>query len=156
MFFAITNVHLTWNRQIYIQVDRVAMDSPLDPSLDNIFMIELESSLIPNLSKIKLCRLYVDDTICFIKIGSIECIILVLHSFHRNIQVTYEVESNVELPYLDLLLMQNDEDIIATVYQKESNSDVYLHCDSHMPVLWKRRTLKTLVKRSYSVQSPDY
>ena len=109
-------------------------------------MIELESSLIPNLSKIKLCRLYVDDTICFIKIGSIECIILVLHSFHRNIQVTYEVESNVELPYLDLLLMQNDEDIIATVYQKESNSDVYLHCDSHMPVLWKRRTLKTLVK----------
>ena len=72
------NVHFTFNGQIYIQVDGVAMGSPLVPLLADIFMIELERSLIPNLRKIKFWRRYVDDTICFVKIGSIEYIRSVL------------------------------------------------------------------------------
>ena len=42
-----------------------------------------------------------------------------LNSFHKNIQFTYEVESNAKLRFLDVLLMRNDEDITTTVYQKE-------------------------------------
>ena len=67
------NVHFTFNGQIYIQVDGVAMGSPLAPLLADIFMIELERLLIPNLRKIKFWRSYVDDT-CFVKIGSTEYI----------------------------------------------------------------------------------
>ena len=78
------NVHFTFNGQIYIQVDGVAMGPPLAPLLADIFMIELERSLIPNLQKIKIWRCYVDDTVCFVKIGSIECIRSVLNSFHKN------------------------------------------------------------------------
>ena len=68
------NVHFVFNGQIYIQVDGIAMGSPLAPLLADIFMIELERSLIPNLQKIKLWRRYVDDTTCFVKIGLIEYI----------------------------------------------------------------------------------
>ena len=39
------------------------MRFPLVPLLNKIFMIELERSLIPNLSKIKFCRQYYSDTI---------------------------------------------------------------------------------------------
>ena len=46
----------------------VAMGSPLAPLLPDIFMIELERSLIPNLRLIKFWRRYVVDTISFIKI----------------------------------------------------------------------------------------
>ena len=67
------NVHFTFNGQIYIQVDGVAMGSPPAPLLADIFMIELERLLIPNLRKIKFWRSYVDDT-CFVKIGSTEYI----------------------------------------------------------------------------------
>ena len=59
------NVHFTLNGQIYIQVDGVAMESPLAPLLADIFMIELKRSLIPKLRKIKFWRRYVSDTICF-------------------------------------------------------------------------------------------
>ena len=83
------NVHFTFNGQIYIQVDGVAMGSPLAPLLADIFMIELERSRIPNLQKITFWRRYVDDTICFVKIGSTEYIRSVLNSFHTNIQFTY-------------------------------------------------------------------
>ena len=51
----------------------------------------------------------------------------VLNSFHKNIQFTYEVESDAKLPLLDMLLMRNHKDIATTVYRKESNSDVYLY-----------------------------
>ena len=124
------------------------MGSPLAPLLAEIFMIELEKSLIPNLSKIKFWRRYVDDTICFVKIGSIEYIRSVLNSFHKNIQFTYEVESNAKLPFLDVLFMRNNEDITTTIYRKDRNSDVYLRWDSFAPISWKRGTLKALVERT--------
>ena len=72
------------------------MGSPLAPSLANIFMIELERLLISNPSKIKFWRRYINDTICFVKIGSIEYIISVLNSFHKNIQFSYEVVTNAK------------------------------------------------------------
>ena len=94
------------------------MGSPLAPLLDDIFMIELERSLIPNLRKKFFWRYYVDGTSCFVKIGSIEYIRSVLNSFHKNIQFTYEVESNVKLPFLDMLPMQNHNDITEQYIEK--------------------------------------
>ena len=44
------NVHFTFNNESYVQVDGVAMGSPVGPVLANIFMVELETSVIPNLT----------------------------------------------------------------------------------------------------------
>ena len=58
------NVYFTFNGEIYIQIDGVAMGSPLGPVLANIFMVELEKIIIPKLEKeVKLWRRFVDDTI---------------------------------------------------------------------------------------------
>ena len=74
--------------QTYVQTDVVAMDSPLGPVLANIFMIELENSLLPNLIKyITFWKRYVDDAICFAKKETTEFIISVLNSFDKNIYV---------------------------------------------------------------------
>ena len=53
LFLCTKNVHFIFNGQIYIQVDRVAMGFPLVALVGDIFMIELERLLIPNLRKIK-------------------------------------------------------------------------------------------------------
>ena len=44
--FCMKNVHFTFNDDIYLQTDRVAMISPLGPVLTGIFMVHLERSLV--------------------------------------------------------------------------------------------------------------
>ena len=73
------NVHFTFECRTYVQTDGEAMGSPLGPALADIFMIELE-----NLVKyITFWKQYVDDTICFVKIGTTEFIISVFNSFKK-------------------------------------------------------------------------
>ena len=71
------------------------MFSTLGVVLTNIFMIELERSVIPTLmDKMKFWLRYVDDIACYIKTDSIEFVLKMLNGFHRNIQSTYEVETD--------------------------------------------------------------
>ena len=66
------NVHFRFDNVIKVQNDGVAMGSPFAPVLSDIFMIELETSLLPELTDyIQFWKRYVDDTICFIKVGSV-------------------------------------------------------------------------------------
>ena len=68
MLLCTKNVHFSYNHDIYIQRDGVAMGSPLGPVLAWIFMVNLERSLVPKLNVyINFCRCYVDDTIPLLK-----------------------------------------------------------------------------------------
>ena len=51
LYLCTRNVHFSFDNNIYIQNDGVAMASPLGPILANIFMVELERSVIPGLGK---------------------------------------------------------------------------------------------------------
>ena len=87
------NVYYVFESRIYVQTDGIAMGSPLGPVLADIFMIQLENSLLSNLTNyITFLKQYVDDTICFVKTGTAEFITSVLNSFDKNIQITFEEE----------------------------------------------------------------
>ena len=64
--------------------------------LVDISMVELENTLVPTSTEyMKIWKRYVDDTICFVKTGSVEYIVSTLNSFDTNIQFTYEMEKNI-------------------------------------------------------------
>ena len=100
------NVHSTHNRKIFVQTDGVAMGSLLGPVLADIFMIELEKTLLPDsyFLYIKFWRRYVDDTISYVKICSIKHTLSLLNSFDENIQFAFKSENKGALPFLDVLL----------------------------------------------------
>ena len=86
-------VHFTFNGKIYMQVHSVAVGSPLGPVLGDIFMIELEKAILPEITEcIKYWKRYIDDTISFAKLGTISYIITQLNSFDNNIQFNFEEE----------------------------------------------------------------
>ena len=109
------NVHFTFDNVIKVQNDGVAMGSPLGPVLSDIFMIELETSLLPELTGyIQFWKRYVDYTICFIKVGSVNYILSLLNNFDVNIKFTYELEHEGKLPFLDVLLCRKGKNFYAT------------------------------------------
>ena len=91
-------------------------------------MVELETSIIPTLGRSLLkWKRYVDNTFCYVKIGTVNNILNKLNDFHQNIQFTYELEKNNKLAFLDVLLIGNNDTIETTVYRKPTNSDIYLN-----------------------------
>ena len=136
-------VHFKFNGKTYIQTDGVAMGSPLGPVLADIFMIELEKSLLPELtSYISYWKRYVDDTICFIKIEYVDNILSVLNGFDNNIKFTVEEEKEGMLPFLDVLICRNDKSIEITVYRKSANNDIYLNWNAFAPRYLEMRSFE--------------
>ena len=151
------HVHFTFNNVVYIQNDGVAMGSPLGPLLANIFMTELEETIIPTLKNdLKHWKRYVDDTHAYINPRKINSVMTKLNSFHEKIQFTYELETNNKLPFLDVLVTRSDDNKIeTTVYRKPTNTDIYINWNEHAPIEWKKSTLKTLIRRAKSVCSTE-
>ena len=129
------NVHFTLNNEIYIQNDGVAMESPLGPILANVFIVELENTLVPRLHEhVKKWKHFVDDTFAYVRNESIDYVLITFNSFHPNINLTYEKENNSQLPFLDVLFIRNGTHLDTTVYQKDTHNDLYLHWDAFAPV----------------------
>ena len=150
------NVHFTYDNKVYQQNDGVAMGSPLGPVLSEIFMVELENSLVPTLNEsMTLWRRFVDDTKTFVKNDSIAYVLDQLNSFHEQIQFTYEVEHNNKLPFLHVLLIKNAYNIDTTVYRKSANTDAYLNWNTHAPTTGKKGTLRTIISCTYTICSSE-
>ena len=146
------NVHFTYNNTVYQQNDGVTMGSPLGPVLPGIFMVELENSLVPKLNEsMTLKWRFVDDTVMFVKNYSIVYVLDQLNNFHKRIQLTYEIEYNNKLPFLDVLLIKNANNINTRVYRKATNTDIYLNWNSHTPTTWKRM----IISRAYTICSSE-
>ena len=121
-------VHSTFNGKRHMLVDGVAMGSLLGPVLADIFMIELEKAILPELAEcIKHWKIYVDDTISLDKLGTINYIITKLNSFDSNIQFTFEEEDKGTLPFLDVLIQRKGNSVVITIFQKPTNNDIYLN-----------------------------
>ena len=148
-------VPFTFNGETYMQIDGVMMGSPLGALFANIFMCELENTIIPKLDQtIQSWTRYVDDTFAFIKIEHLERVKRELNGFHANIKFTHELEDEGTIPFLDVRITKVEDDQIETsVYRKETNTDIYMNWYSHAPTIWKIATLKSLIRRAFLVSS---
>ena len=80
-------VHFAYSNWIYQQNGGVAMGSPVGPALAGIFMVELETSVIPTLGRLLFkWKRYVDNTFCYVKIGTVN-ILNEWNRFHQNISL---------------------------------------------------------------------
>ena len=91
--FATSQTHFIFNSKFYNQIGGVAMGSPLDPALANIFMGFYESKWLNeyNLSKPKFHLIYVDDILAaFDKEQDSLNFLNFLNKRHPNIKFTIE------------------------------------------------------------------
>ena len=126
------NVDFSFNNGIYIQIDWVAMGSPLGLVIANIFMLEFESVLVPKLNDhVKKWRRFVDDTFVYVKYGLIEYVLSILNSFHDNIKFTCEKENNNKWLFLDVFFIRDYEKINTTIFRKDTHNNLYIGSHIH-------------------------
>ena len=93
-------------------------------------MVELDTRIIPAVTdSISHWRRYVDDTFVFIKKGYVPHVLVLLNSFHKNIQFTYELVNQNKLPFLDVLSIRRGNKIETTVYRKNANNAIQSNAD---------------------------
>ena len=152
------SVPLTFNdNNMYIQIQGVAMGSPLGPLLANVLMSELESTVVPTLANdLDMWTRYVDDTFAFMKANQQTEVLRKLNSFHPSIQFTYEKEKNKSISFFDVFVERVSENKLNTsVYRKCTSNDIYINWYAHAPNTWKIATLRNLIKRAFSISSTE-
>ena len=157
LYLCTKHVHFTYGGKIYIQIDGVAMGSPLGPVLANIFVISLEEAILPSIKKhVAQWKRHVDDTHAFIDPSKIEFVSEKLNSYRPNIQLIHEIEENQKIAFLDVLIIRTrDNKLQTTEFRKETNTDLYINWNSHASIQWKWGSLKNLIQRSILICSNE-
>ena len=124
---------------------------PVSPLVANMFMEQLErklSATVPEDLRPKLWKRYVDDTLEVVKRGTVDKLTEFLNNLddYGSIKFTYEVETEGQFPFLDLLLKRtNSGGLKLSVYRKPTHSDQYLNFMSHHPIDHKISVVRTLI-----------
>ena len=140
------------HRGYFKQVDGTPMGGPLSCILADIFMEVYEEEI-----GVEWIR-YRDDTFMIWTEGEKELkyFLEYLNSYHPRIQWTYETEVDGRLPFLDVMVIRNqDGSLGTTVYRKKTHSNRYLHFKSNHPKSVKISTIKTLRHRAHDYCSSD-
>jgi hypothetical protein len=151
--------YLLYRGQYYLQIDGVAMGSPVAPIMANIWMEHIETLIDYHLHDVKIWRRYVDDVFCILRGGQpeVEQFLRHLNALHSKIKFTYELQANNTLPFLDVKVMaQADGTLKHTVYRKPTHTDKYLNASSHHHPKHLRSVETSLVNRARALCDPEF
>ena len=75
-----------------------------------------------------------------------------LNTKHKNINFTYEKQIDNKLPFLDILI-SNNENLETSVFHKKTYTELMLNYFSFVPDSYKYDLIKTLIDRKYRINS---
>ncbi|CAG9569802.1 unnamed protein product [Danaus chrysippus] len=154
----LTSGYLMWKDEFYIQVDGVAMGSPVSPVVADIFMEDFEVRALssPTIRPL-IYKRYVDDTFTILNKNKTSAFLNHLNSINNKIQFTIELEANNSLAFLDILVIRNPDNTLGhTVYRKPTHTDRYLNGKSHHHPVQLATVGKSLLQRAQHLCDADH
>ena len=156
-----SNPQQMFNDVYYKQVDRVAMWSPLGPTLANLFLVYHKNKWLENclpqfnsiyFNRPQFYRIYVDDLfVTFRKKNHIKKFLRNINSHHRNIKFICDEENHNKISFLDISISRNNNELETCIFCKRIFSGVYTTFNSFLPTEYKRGLLYTFLYRTYNI-----
>ena len=141
--FATCEAHFLFNGKFYNQIDGVAIGSPLEPVLANLFMGHNEKLCIedfqgPSPSHYK--RYVADIFSVFNNSFKTKGFFNYINIRHPNIKFTMETEVNKIIPFLDVLINNSQNILKTSTYHKSTYSGLLLNYTSSTSRFNKNRS----------------
>ena len=131
------------------------MGSPVSVTIANLVMEDVEERALATADvQPRFWKRCVDDTCTAVPASRVQEFLEHLNSVEPSIRFTVEVESNGQLPFLDVLPRHDPDGSIAkSVYRKPTHTDRYLDFSSHHPLAHTIAVVRTLHTRAESINS---
>ena len=147
----------TFKDDEYAQHQGLAMGSPLSPVAASLYMEMLENDHFLKIMGESIWMRYVDDVIVFTpEDTNLDEKLTQLNGIDHKIQFTLEVENDRCLPFLDAMIVRNDNELKFKVYRKETNREDYVHFYSSHSDRVKSGILIGFYLRAFRICSEEY
>lgn len=155
--FCFESSYFTFQNRLYQQIDGSSMGNPASPSLANVVMNFVIRKAIDNLGfHIPLLKLYVDDTILLVPKDKIDDVFCGFNNINEKIKFTMEVEVEGRLPFLDLVVIREENRLITDWHMKKTNSGRLLNFKSNHPSCQKLGMIWGLLHRAINLSNERF
>ena len=140
--------------KLYLQIEGVAMGSPLGPTFANYYMGNLENHIFENSDrKPHIYGRYMDDI--FVQVKDEEELIGLKNLFQENstLNFTYELNVNSKLPFLDVLVDSSFQNFRTSVYHKPTDQGNCLNGESECTERYKTSVITNYMNRAYKLSN---
>ncbi|KAJ8959202.1 hypothetical protein NQ318_022464, partial [Aromia moschata] len=138
-----------YNGEYFQQHEGTAMGNSLSPFIANLFMSKFETEVKDKFEYFRRVWFrYVDDIFAVFdtKESTLDNFVVKLNNRFPTIKCTYKMEHNEQLPFLDVLVIRNNENKLEfDVYRKETATFRYIPNDSHHPFEHKMASFNFLI-----------
>ena len=141
----------------WFQKKGCAMGSSLSNILADFVLTKLLNDTFRKLRfKPKLAVKYVDDLLFVLPACMIEKLLRALNAYHKDLDFTTELESEGSLPFLDMRIIRNGDNILTDWYAKPTSSGRILNFRSSHPMRLKINTANGLASRIFGLSSETF
>ena len=148
---------ILFDNKYYSQIDRVAMVSPLAPTLANVFLCYHESNWLkdcPKDYKPVYYKRYMDDIfVLFNKSEHPQFFLEYINKKHKNMKFSIETEINGSLSFLDIKIFRENDKFVTSVFRRDAFSWVCTNFITFIPLEYKFGLVHTLLNCSFNLFS---
>ena len=147
---ACCNVIFSTHRGYVMQRDGLAMGSPPAPHLANGWLSTFDSTIQGNSC---LYERYMDDILCDVKKNEVEERLELINNLHPSLKFTYELESDGQIPFLDMLIYNINGKLSSMWYRKPTDTGLTLNYHALAPLKYKKSVISSFIYRIYRASS---